>query len=780
MKRSFLIFSFCLFAVMQSMAAVPTTPPTDVPLAGHRGSIWGAENTREAFLNGIKAGYKYLETDVNCTKDGEFICCHEANLKKYKLDSASTIIAKTNWADLKDLTLTHSRNGKTWTGKLCSVAELLDICKEHNVIAALDIKDSKLNEGDATRIKALATLIKSKNMESKVLIMTSKHPCLEAMRAQCPNILLARFATPNAVMSSGVRDFCKTNKIDFCVALDPPANTGTISANHVKTAHNDGLKIGCYIVREHADLPKYKAMGVDFMTFEPTFHISSNPVKPELTAIVGTKAKTVATITGRNLMEGITVAQVKQSKPMFSVSPTTLPKEGGEITVTYHPTEKGEHTAVIYFESQEGMKMIHLKGTATEEPLPFTEGWNYSELSGQTADWASDFTTLRNLDFGAGKLYVVADGNKIVIVNAVTGALMATMSNEGVLGGAVSLVDCKYKDSKIIGCNVATVTSPLKVYVWDDDYAKPRVFLQTSDLGGFSRLGDCLGIRGNLTNGALFFAGNDASGYTSIVSYTITNGVCSTEATVSGMTDTNGNKIKFGTSPRVIPNSDAADGWWCMGGNHTVEHFSAAGKSTLVVNEDALQNNIHGNAFKSFGFDGTSYAIATSYDSDATDKRTRGYVALLRSTGNRTYDIIGAYPAKGLGTTPNTSYSTSVAATVNGTAGMEMWVLVHNQGVAYYKHGTTKAWNPKLTGTPPVATDIVQTETTTWSCHLQEGVLSVEGIEVSQIALYTLSGQKVCESQKSNTLPVDIPQGMYIAKVIDMAGVTYTEKVFVK
>lgn len=43
-------------------------------LVGHRGSYWGVENTEEAFINGAKKGYDYLETDIKVTKDGKFVC----------------------------------------------------------------------------------------------------------------------------------------------------------------------------------------------------------------------------------------------------------------------------------------------------------------------------------------------------------------------------------------------------------------------------------------------------------------------------------------------------------------------------------------------------------------------------------------------------------------------------------------------------------------------------------------------------------------------------------
>ncbi len=52
-------------------------------LVGHRGSLWGLENSEEAFINGAKKGYDYLETDVKVTKDGKHVCCHNDDLTSW-------------------------------------------------------------------------------------------------------------------------------------------------------------------------------------------------------------------------------------------------------------------------------------------------------------------------------------------------------------------------------------------------------------------------------------------------------------------------------------------------------------------------------------------------------------------------------------------------------------------------------------------------------------------------------------------------------------------------
>ena len=84
--------------------------------AGHRGSYRGVENTEEAMMIGINHyGYTGLEIDVKTTSDGVCGCWHDDDLSRV---GHNVTIASTKWEDLKDLTLTQTRSGVTYTAKL--------------------------------------------------------------------------------------------------------------------------------------------------------------------------------------------------------------------------------------------------------------------------------------------------------------------------------------------------------------------------------------------------------------------------------------------------------------------------------------------------------------------------------------------------------------------------------------------------------------------------------------------------------------------------------------
>ena len=411
-----------------------------------------------------------------------------------------------------------------------------------------------------------------------------------------------------------------------------------------------------------------------------------------------TSSKTV-TVTGTELSSTITVSS--SNTVDFSVSATSLAKTGGSLTVTYKPSVAGSHSATITLTSGTNKKTIVVSGTAKNPPLTFTEGWNFSEISGKAPtagdNWASDKGAIRNMAFGAGKLYVVnSTESKIYIIKAQTGEKFGELNMAGVEGGTLKVIDVNYVDGKVVACNLATNAEGeqiLKVYVWDNDNVAPRVLLETTDIGGAVRLGDTFNLKGGLTNGVLYFAEGKADTDTKVVSYTISDGVASTVPTVLTVTDDGTTGVQFGLSPRVIPESDGK--FWCVGQNYYPTLFDPEGYVMASVNAAALLNECAGNTFKAFTFKGASYGLATTYEPNATttERLRKGRVVLLDgAAGWAEASNLGEYPSAGLGSARNTSMSSGIEVAVNGTEGVEMWVLVHNQGIAYYKHGTAPTY----------------------------------------------------------------------------------------
>ncbi len=432
-----------------------------------------------------------------------------------------------------------------------------------------------------------------------------------------------------------------------------------------------------------------------------------------------TVTKTVK-VEGTGLSSNITVTSSNNTH--FTVTPTSLGTTGGTLTIKYNPTVAGSHSTTITLKSGSYDATITAKGTAKNPPLTFTEVWNYSENSGNKAAWMADFANYRNMAFGDGKLYIVDHVNTVIkVIKAQTGEHIKDLNMTGVSGGAKALCDVAFVDGKIVATNIAAGTSnTLKVYVWDNDDAAPRVLLETTDLGGMNRVGDGIEVKGDLNDGQLVYLGQqsrevtnvDKDGNTttetkncnSLVTYALKGGVASTSPVVADI-----DAFVLGTSPRAVP---TGDNYWVMGINYFPSQINDNGELLSSVSSSVFNivstGHGAGNDLAEFTFNGTNYAFVTDYASVDVDGNgtctadeiknqnfKKGCAVLIEGTNGWNAEGLtgsGRYPAAGMGSTKNTNASSSICTAVNGSEGVEMWVLINYQGIAYYKHGTAPTY----------------------------------------------------------------------------------------
>ena len=443
--------------------------------------------------------------------------------------------------------------------------------------------------------------------------------------------------------------------------------------------------------------------------------ISFNPTSTGYgeTPVGNVSGKTIA-VTGSGLSGSITVTNSDNTN--FWVKETTLPATGGTLNVTYKPQSKGSHSTTITCKSGDKVATCVVTGTAYNAVPTFTEGWNFSEKNGKKADWMGGvYTNCRNMAFGNGKLYIVdAPNGKIKVVKAQTAELIKELDMTGVADGALKVLDVAFVDGKLVASNIATKNADtsiatLKVYVWDNDDAAPKCILKTTNIGGMDRVGDAVEIKGNLTNGQICYLGQQSRSYTtssgttttgncnSLVTYAITNGTVSTTPVVK---DIDG--FIIGGSPRLIP---FGNDYIAVGQNYRPSVVTAAGELTQSLTSTALQA-CQGNDIAVFSYKGDTYAFATEYDpgtaGDANTMLYNGRAALINlSDGWADATRKADYPSTGFSSNVrNTTWSSSICVNVNGDKGIEMWVLVHNQGIAYYKHGTVPTYTYDNTDTP--------------------------------------------------------------------------------
>ena len=224
--------------------------------AGHRGSYRGVEQTEEAFMNGINYyGYTGLEIDVKTTSDGEYVCWHDDDLSRVGHDVS---VPNSKFADLKDLTLTQTRGGVQYTGKLCTVDRFLEICKENNIFPIIELKwATGINNNDMSRFPGLYKLIEKHGLLEEAHILTSMQKSLEYVRTNYPNLQCQYLCYE---VTDARYEWCKT------WGIRPSVQTGGLSKSMARKCHEAGLDVVCWTVNSEASYIQHGELGCPIMT----------------------------------------------------------------------------------------------------------------------------------------------------------------------------------------------------------------------------------------------------------------------------------------------------------------------------------------------------------------------------------------------------------------------------------------------------------------------------------------------------------------------------------
>lgn len=224
-------------------------------IVGHRGSFWGVENTKDAFISGAQKGYHYLECDIKVAADGTIVVSHDDNTSRL---SGSLSISNSTIDQLKSETYTQTRGGVKYTGIICTLAEYLDICAEYNVLPLIELKwATGINSNDQSGIPALVELIEEKGFRNKCIILTSMKPCLEYLRTHYPDIDLQHLSWKYSRKNF---KWCKQWNINADI------HHSAINRRVIKKHHNNGLKINTWTINNLSTYQKFAQMGCDFIT----------------------------------------------------------------------------------------------------------------------------------------------------------------------------------------------------------------------------------------------------------------------------------------------------------------------------------------------------------------------------------------------------------------------------------------------------------------------------------------------------------------------------------
>ncbi|MGM9758540.1 MAG: glycerophosphodiester phosphodiesterase [Parabacteroides sp.] len=237
-------------------------------IIGHRGSVWGVENTRAAFINGVKAGAVGIECDIRNSKDGLFVINHDSSLKR--LGASDEPIWEQSANCLLTTPLQQERDGICYVGHVCSLGDYLDLCKELNTVPVIEIKECTNIRSDAKNpandrfdgVPALMQLIAEKGMTENVVIISFMQSVMDHIWKNYPGVHL-QFVTGEDWRP--YEQWCKDRRMDIDIYHEKA------DAELVKRFHEAGLKVNVWTVDDPKDFQRMQEIGVDYITTNKLF-----------------------------------------------------------------------------------------------------------------------------------------------------------------------------------------------------------------------------------------------------------------------------------------------------------------------------------------------------------------------------------------------------------------------------------------------------------------------------------------------------------------------------
>jgi glycerophosphoryl diester phosphodiesterase len=138
----------------------------------HRGaSGYYPENTMLAFQKAIEMGCEGIETDVQLTKDGVLVICHDELLDR--TTDGKGLIAETNYSDIAKLDAAKLWGGKFADVRVPTLEELLAYIKDKNIMINLELKNSIIDYKNLEQL--VIDMLYKYELEEKVIISSFNH-----------------------------------------------------------------------------------------------------------------------------------------------------------------------------------------------------------------------------------------------------------------------------------------------------------------------------------------------------------------------------------------------------------------------------------------------------------------------------------------------------------------------------------------------------------------------------------------------------------------------------
>lgn len=227
-------------------------------IIAHRGfSGKYPENTMLAFTKSLEYGADGVELDIQLTKDGEVVICHdeiinrtsngEGFIKDYTLAELKEFIFDNQMENLDDATEDNL--------KIPTLSEFLDWFKSTEMMVNIEFKTSIIPYPSI--VEKTVRLVKERRLQERVIFSSFNHDTIKKVKA-LDDTLECGFLTVANLLEPG--RYCHTYNVEY---YHPVYVSLQLTPEIIENCKQYGIGINTYTVNEKADIQKFLELNID-------------------------------------------------------------------------------------------------------------------------------------------------------------------------------------------------------------------------------------------------------------------------------------------------------------------------------------------------------------------------------------------------------------------------------------------------------------------------------------------------------------------------------------
>jgi glycerophosphoryl diester phosphodiesterase len=215
-------------------------------ITAHRGSsITAPENTMAAILLAVEEGAHYVEIDVQETKDGVVVLCHDKDLKRvFDMDKG---IWEVTYDEIKDLDSGSWFSPEFSDQRICTLDQVIDAVRDK---AKLNI-EMKFSGHEQKLAREVVRIVNANAFREQCILTSLDYAGLQRAQAADPKM------RTGLIVTSAIGDITRLNADLLSVGAK------SVNRSLVARAREQGLEVHVWTVNDVALMSTMIEMGVD-------------------------------------------------------------------------------------------------------------------------------------------------------------------------------------------------------------------------------------------------------------------------------------------------------------------------------------------------------------------------------------------------------------------------------------------------------------------------------------------------------------------------------------